>query len=136
MDSFFNTKRCQEEARPKRLYYLSIKILLGQSLRNNLMNLGLLTCAKQAVSELDFEDIINQEPDAALGKISLMIYEQLGNLKYKYRKREFWCRRYYVDIVGNNTSKIQKYIKHQQPQNKLREQLTTLYQGGQFTGRK
>ena len=26
------------------------------------------------------------------GKSSLMIYEKWGNLKYKYRGREFWCR--------------------------------------------
>ena len=26
------------------------------------------------------------------GKISLMIYEQFGDLKFKYRNREFWCR--------------------------------------------
>ena len=25
------------------------------------------------------------------GKSSLMIYEQFGNLKSKYREREFWC---------------------------------------------
>ena len=30
------------------------------------------------------------------GKSSLMIYEKYPELKYKYRNREFWCRRYYV----------------------------------------
>ena len=25
------------------------------------------------------------------GKSSTMLYEQFGNLKYKYRNREFWC---------------------------------------------
>lgn len=69
LDSYFKTKHCQHEAKPKRLYYLSMEFLLGQSLCNNLMNLGLLPCAKQAVSELgfDFETISAQEPDAALG---------------------------------------------------------------------
>ncbi|OSL24928.1 transposase, partial [Escherichia coli TA255] len=28
---------------------------------------------------------------------SLMLYEQFGDLKFKYRNREFWCRGYYVD---------------------------------------
>ena len=28
------------------------------------------------------------------GKSSLMIYEQFGDLKFKYRNREFWCRGY------------------------------------------
>lgn len=30
------------------------------------------------------------------GKSSLMIYEQYGNLKYKYEGRKFWCRGLYV----------------------------------------
>ena len=30
------------------------------------------------------------------GKSSTMLYEQFGELKYKYRNREFWCRGYYV----------------------------------------
>ncbi len=47
------------------------------------------------------------------GKSSLMLYEQFGDLKFKYRNREFWCRGYYVDTVGKNTAKIQDYIKHQ-----------------------
>lgn len=69
LDSFFSTQRCRKEAHPKRLYYLSMEFLLGQSLRNNVMNLGLLPAVKQVVSELgfDFDEIIAQEPDAALG---------------------------------------------------------------------
>ena len=47
------------------------------------------------------------------GKSSLMIYEQFGDLKFKYRNREFWCRGYYVDMVGKNKTEIQDYIKHQ-----------------------
>ncbi len=35
------------------------------------------------------------------GKSSLMIYEKWGNMKYKYRNRQFWCRGYYVSTVGN-----------------------------------
>uniref|UniRef100_UPI0011F1A85D IS200/IS605 family transposase n=6 Tax=Enterobacteriaceae TaxID=543 RepID=UPI0011F1A85D len=46
------------------------------------------------------------------GRSSLMLYEQFGDLKFKYRNREFWCRGYYVDTVGKNTAKIQDYIKH------------------------
>ena len=30
------------------------------------------------------------------GKSSTMLYEQFGELKYKYRNREFWCKGYYV----------------------------------------
>ena len=40
-----------------------------------------------------------------------MIFNRHANLKYKYGNRRFWCRRYYVDTDGENTKKIQEYIK-------------------------
>ena len=40
------------------------------------------------------------------GKSSTMLYEKFGELKYKYRSREFWCRGYYVDTAGKNASRI------------------------------
>ena len=47
------------------------------------------------------------------GKSSIMIYEKWGNMKYKYRNREFWCRGYYVDTVGKKTKAIDAYISNQ-----------------------
>lgn len=61
------------------------------------------------------------------GKSSLMIYEQWGNLKFKYRNREFWCKGYYVDTVGKNTQKIKEYIENQLKEDKLGEQLRIDY---------
>ena len=58
------------------------------------------------------------------GKSSIMIYSKCGNMRYKYRKREFWCRGYYVDTVGKNTKKIKEYIANQLKNNQLNEQLT------------
>lgn len=58
------------------------------------------------------------------GKISLMIYEQFPELKYKYRNREFWCRGFYVDTAGKNAKKIQVYIQQQYEKDKAGEQLT------------
>ena len=46
------------------------------------------------------------------GKSSIMIYSKWGNMRYKYRNREFWCRGYYVDTVGKNTKKIKEYISN------------------------
>ena len=42
-----------------------------------------------------------------------MKYEKGGNVKYKFRNREFWCRGYYVDTVGKNKKRIEEYIKNQ-----------------------
>ena len=58
------------------------------------------------------------------GKSSTMLYEQFGELKYKYRSREFWCKGYYVDTAGKNTSRIAEYIKKQLQEDQLGDQLT------------
>ncbi len=58
------------------------------------------------------------------GKSRLLIYEKWGNLKYKYRNREFWCRGYYVDTVGKNTKKITEYIRNQLREDAESSQLT------------
>ncbi len=42
-----------------------------------------------------------------------MLYEQFGELKYKYRNWEFWCKGYYVDTVGKNEAGISEYISKQ-----------------------
>ena len=52
-----------------------------------------------------------------------MMYEQFGDLKYKYRNKEFWCRDYYVDTVGKNESQITEYIENQLKEDEMGEQL-------------
>ena len=69
------------------------------------------------------------------GKSSLMIFEKWGNMRYKYRNREFWCRGYYVDTVGKNTKKIQTYIQNQLKEDEISGQLT-LEEADPFTGSK
>ena len=69
------------------------------------------------------------------GKSSLMIYEKWGNMKYKYKNREFWGRGYYVDTVGKNTKAISEYISHQLKEDELGSQLT-LAEPDPFTGSK
>lgn len=70
------------------------------------------------------------------GKSSLMPYEQFGDLKFKYRNREFWCRGYSADTVGKNKQKIQEYIRKQLDEDKLGTQLSIPYSGSPFTGGK
>jgi len=69
------------------------------------------------------------------GKSSLMIYERWGNMRFKYRNRQFWCRGYYVDTVGKNAEKINEYISRQLREDHLAEQLT-LEKLDPFTGSK
>ena len=69
------------------------------------------------------------------GKSAAMLYEQFGDLKYRYRNKEFWCRGYYVDTVGKNESRIAEYIKNQLKEDELGEQLV-IPSANPFTGRK
>ncbi len=63
------TDKIYERANPKRVYYLSMEFLIGRSLANNVMNLRLDPIMQQAVKQknLDWPDVIEQEPDAGLG---------------------------------------------------------------------
>ena len=69
------------------------------------------------------------------GKSSLLIYQKYGNLKFKYRNREFWCRGYYVDTVGKNTNKIAEYIKNQLKEDESVTQLSIDFGEDPLTGR-
>ena len=68
------------------------------------------------------------------GKSSLIIYQRWGNLKFKYRNREFWCRGYYVDTVGKNKAKIAEYIRNQLKEDEEVVQLTIDFDEDPFTG--
>lgn len=83
----------------------------------------------------DTAEVVGVELGYLKGKSSTMLYEQFGELKYKYRSREFWCRGYYVDTAGKNTSRIAEYIKNQLKEDQLGEQLT-MSEVGPFTGSK
>ncbi len=63
------TEEEYERQDAKRLYYLSIEFLIGQSLGNNLRNLGIYEACRQAVRNLgvDLPELEESEPDAALG---------------------------------------------------------------------
>ena len=70
------------------------------------------------------------------GKSSLMIFQKYGNMKFAYRNREFWCKGYYVDTVGKNTSAIKSYIANQLKQDQESDQLTLFDPRDPFTGSK
>jgi glycogen phosphorylase len=54
---------------PKRVYYLSMEFLMGRTLENSLINLGMLDLFREAVESLgyNFDKLINEEWDAGLG---------------------------------------------------------------------
>ncbi|WP_278320549.1 transposase [Faecalibacterium prausnitzii] len=48
----------------------------------------------------------------------------IANLKYKYGRRVFWAKGYYVNTVGGNETKIRKYIQEQEFNDQMCDQLS------------
>lgn len=69
VDGLIATEERLERRNPKRIYYISIEYLIGRLLRSTLSNLGLLEVAREAAKHLEFDldEIMDVEPDAALG---------------------------------------------------------------------
>jgi starch phosphorylase len=69
IDGLLETEARYERADAKRLYYLSLEFLMGRSLVNNLINLGIADlCAEVlGVMRADLEEVRECERDAALG---------------------------------------------------------------------
>ncbi len=63
------TKSTYNSVNPKRVYYLSMEFLIGRSLNNNITNLLLSPLVRYAAKEkeLDWLEVIEEEPDAGLG---------------------------------------------------------------------
>ena len=63
------TEKTYAHTNPKRLYYISMEFLIGRSLTNNITNLLLEPLARQAARDknLDWIELLEQEPDAGLG---------------------------------------------------------------------
>ena len=65
MESSRKTWRTSE----KRVYYLSLEFLIGRLMRDAMTNIGIMDAVRQALKNfnVDLGDLINLEPDAALG---------------------------------------------------------------------
>jgi len=66
---WIDTQQCYHRENPKRVYYLSMEYLLGRTLEDSLINLGLYDTCKQALADLglDLTDLVERESDAGLG---------------------------------------------------------------------
>ena len=58
------------------------------------------------------------------GKSTLMIFERHANMRYKYGRRVFWTKGYYVSTVGGNKKAIEKYIREQEAEDQICDQLS------------
>lgn len=67
-------------------------------------------------------------------KSALMIFDRHANLKYKYGRRNFWARGYFVDTVGRNEKVIKEYIKNQLEEDYMANQVSLIKYTDPFTG--
>ena len=69
VDPWFEATRTTYRSDAKRVYYLSMEFLIGRLLEDAMVNTGVLDDAKAVFDDLgvSFEDVIYDEPDAALG---------------------------------------------------------------------
>ena len=63
------SRKTQQAAKAKRVYYLSLEFLMGRAMTNNITNMGLTGEVAKALKDLgySYEDIADVEPDAGLG---------------------------------------------------------------------
>ena len=65
-----------------------------------------------------------------------MIFERFSHLKYKYGNRHFWCRGFYVDTVGRNQKAIEEYIRNQEHEDMIADQISFKEYNDPFKGSK
>ncbi|KAF2860447.1 glycosyltransferase family 35 protein [Piedraia hortae CBS 480.64] len=83
------TQQNQTLAGQKRVYYLSLEFLMGRTLDNAMLNVGMKDIARKGLGDLGFrmEDVIDQERDAALGngglgRLAACFLDSLATLNY------------------------------------------------------
>jgi starch phosphorylase len=83
------TQRCYYQHDAKRVYYLSAEYLLGRSLGNNLLSLGIFDSVRAVLKDLgvDLETLLEIEPDAGLGngglgRLAACFMDSLATLSY------------------------------------------------------
>ena len=69
-------------------------------------------------------------------KSALMIFDRHAELKYRYGKRNFWARGYFVDTVGKNERAIREYIRNQLEEDYMHDQISMKEYIDPFTGEK
>src|SRR3569833_834703 len=69
IDLCMESSRATWRTSEKRVYYLSLEFLIGRLMRDAMTNIGIMDAVRQALRNfnVDLGDLINLEPDAALG---------------------------------------------------------------------
>ena len=86
---WYNTEAAYQHQNAKRVYYLSMEFLMGRSLEQNILHLGLENVVNEACNQygLDWQEILAQEPDpglgnGGLGRLAACLLDSLATLGY------------------------------------------------------
>ena len=89
IDYWLATQAEMEKKDPKTVYYMSMELLMGRALGNNLINMTAYQEVKEALDEMgiDLNIVEDQEPDAALGngglgRLAACFLDSLATLGY------------------------------------------------------
>lgn len=58
------------------------------------------------------------------GRSAVLIHEQHAKLKYKYGNKSFWSKGYCVSTAGLNQKTIEKYIREQEADDRIRDSIS------------
>ena len=88
IDQWMESSRETWRTSHKRVYYLSLEFLIGRLMRDAMTNIGLLESVREALKslEVDLGELIDLEPDAALGngglgRLAACFLESMSTLK-------------------------------------------------------
>ncbi|HEV7345072.1 MAG TPA: glycogen/starch/alpha-glucan phosphorylase [Devosia sp.] len=88
MDRWMESSRETWRTSNKRVYYLSLEFLIGRLMRDAMSNVGLIEPVREALKNLnvDLGDLIDLEPDAALGngglgRLAACFLESMSSIK-------------------------------------------------------
>ena len=125
IDRWVKTKKEQDEAASKQLYYLSIEYLMGRAIGNNIINLGYEDVLREAMEEngIPWKELRSLERDEGLGNgglgrlaacfldsLATMDYQAIGyGLRYEYGifRQEI--------VNGYQVEKPDDWLKHGNP---------------------
>jgi putative transposase len=68
------------------------------------------------------------------GKSTSMIFERHANMKYKLGGKHFWATGYFVSTVGIDEDIIKNYIKNQEREDQIEDQMNLIEYENPFKG--
>ena len=121
--------------------YGKLRLDIGQILRQLCTYKGVEIIEAHAMSD-HIHMLVRIPPKIAVsnfmgylkGKSSLMIFERHANLKYKYGNRNFWAKGFFVSTVGLDAKKVQEYIRDQEKEDMMQDNLSNKEYKDPFKG--